>query len=567
MKTSQKIKSLFWIVLVISVLILSWVGLSQLYPETNTLRYLPDRIFRMIKILMGNDPSLPKVEPKDIPFVLIIVKILTTIILMRALLKIVEKVFHEQYTQLAIALKKNHTIVIGIGNKGSRILKDYKKQTGRSAVAIEQKSDHKNISSLRRNGHAILVGDAADEDTLLTAGALKAQNIICFSNDEQTGIQIAGKLAALYARKKPKHLLRCFVHLDNPRLVEVFRHHSQCYSDQGMDVRFFNMHKMVARQFFHQLPSTLASSLLQPNVHIRFLLFGFDAAAQALLIQGMRVFHLLPGQSCEWYVLAHNMAAKASSFFDRYPQIGQIAPLHLAEDKACYAQLLAQYTKDQAPPVQTVAMCASEDDDANLLIAAELIHASPHQNWPVYVLNTSGKAMDSLLDGQASARLHFFGDYDDFCKFELITNARQDDLAQAMHNDYLKQISGTASESVAYQQSWDRLSEDAKDANRAQADHIIYKLLLTGKLDALQKPAALTFSADEVEQLAMAEHARWAAHRYLNAWQYGAVRDNQRKLHPSLISWNALSENEKQKDRHTVLRLPEILRTIHGVQL
>ena len=50
MKISPKTKSLFWIVLVVSVLVLSWVGLSQLYPETSTLRYLPDRIFRLIKI-------------------------------------------------------------------------------------------------------------------------------------------------------------------------------------------------------------------------------------------------------------------------------------------------------------------------------------------------------------------------------------------------------------------------------------------------------------------------------------------------------------------------------------
>lgn len=57
----------------------------------------------------------------------------------------------------------------------------------------------------------------------------------------------------------------------------------------------------------------------------------------------------------------------------------------------------------------------------------------------------------------------------------------------------------------------------------------------------------------------MAEHARWAAHRYLNGWQYGEVRDDARKLHPSLVGWEYLGEDEKQKDRNTVLRLPQIL--------
>ena len=173
MKISPKTKSLFWIVLVVSVLVLSWVGLSQLYPETSTLRYLPDRIFRLIKILMGNDPVSPAVERADIPLALIIVKVLVIILLLRALFKIVEKVFHEQYTHLRIAYKKGHLMVVGIGNKGSRILKDYQAQTGRTAVAIEQKADHKNLPSLRRDGHAIVTGSATDEETLQTAGALR----------------------------------------------------------------------------------------------------------------------------------------------------------------------------------------------------------------------------------------------------------------------------------------------------------------------------------------------------------------------------------------------------------
>lgn len=107
------------------------------------------------------------------------------------------------------------------------------------------------------------------------------------------------------------------------------------------------------------------------------------------------------------------------------------------------------------------------------------------------------------------------------------------------------------------------LSEDAKDANRAQADHIVYKLLLTHKQNALQSPGSLRFTPAEIEQLSITEHARWAAHRYLNGWQYGATRDDVRKLHPSLIDWEQLSDSERQKDRHTVLRLPQILQAVY----
>ena len=559
MKISPKTKSLFWIVLVVSVLVLSWVGLSQLYPETSTLRYLPDRIFRLIKILMGNDPVSPAVERADIPLALIIVKVLVIILLLRALFKIVEKVFYEQYTHLRIAYKKGHLIVVGVGNKGSRILKDYQAQTGRTAVAIEQKADHKNLPSLRRDGHAIVTGSATDEETLQTAGALKARTVICLGDDEQTGVQVAGKLIDLYAKKKPENLLQCFVHLEAPRLVEIFEQHGHAHIHASVDVRFFNLHKVIARHFFHRLPQMLENKLQHPRAEVRFLLFGFDAAAQALLIQAMRVFHLLPGQSSHWHIFARDMATKAARFHDRYPQIGHIAPLQFFEDQGCYAQVMQPYLASQPVHGQIIVICASDEECTNLRAAAELLNASAQQDFPIFVLNAGGKAMAGLLSGRASTRLHFFGDYDDFCKYELITGERQDDWARAMHNDYLRQISGAASESSAYQTSWDDLSEDAKDANRAQADHIIYKLLLTHKHGVDQKPADLRFSTEEIEQLAMAEHARWAAHRYLNGWQYGEVRDDARKLHPSLVGWEDLAEDEKQKDRNTVLRLPQIL--------
>ncbi len=42
-------------------------------------------------------------------------------------------------------------------------------------------------------------------------------------------------------------------------------------------------------------------------------------------------------------------------------------------------------------------------------------------------------------------------------------------------------------------------------------------------------------------------------------WTYGPERDNARKHHPMLIPWEALSEEEKQKDRDTVHNLPLLI--------
>ena len=91
--------------------------------------------------------------------------------------------------------------------------------------------------------------------------------------------------------------------------------------------------------------------------------------------------------------------------------------------------------------------------------------------------------------------------------------------------------------------------------------------MLTGRPEVIQSPADLQFNPQEIEMLAMVEHDRWAAHRYLNGWQYGEKRDDIHKRHPSLSAWETLSEGEKQKDRDTILRLPQILHAVQNREL
>lgn len=148
---------------------------------------------------------------------------------------------------------------------------------------------------------------------------------------------------------------------------------------------------------------------------------------------------------------------------------------------------------------------------------------------------------------------------EDICNLEFITGNKLDKLAQGIHDDYRKLLSGASSESARYTSDWLTLSEDAKDASRAQADHIAYKFLLTQKEWPVNQPDAIVFSEDEVETLAIIEHNRWMAHRYINGWDYGEVRNDELKLHPSLIPWEILSESEKQKDRDTILRIKILL--------
>jgi hypothetical protein len=55
------------------------------------------------------------------------------------------------------------------------------------------------------------------------------------------------------------------------------------------------------------------------------------------------------------------------------------------------------------------------------------------------------------------------------------------------------------------------------------------------------------------ERLARNTHEIWAEHRLGEGWRYGPHRDDSKKEHPCLVSYDRLPESEKQFDRNTAM--------------
>jgi hypothetical protein len=119
--------------------------------------------------------------------------------------------------------------------------------------------------------------------------------------------------------------------------------------------------------------------------------------------------------------------------------------------------------------------------------------------------------------------------------------------------------------------AWEHLSEEMKEMNRDQADDIGAKIHFIG-CDILPwsdyGADKFVFTPGEVELMAKIEHERWCKVKLDLGWQYGALRDDKKKLHPCLLGWEdeRLSELEKEKDRNTVRQIPRYL-ALAGFQI
>ena len=109
-----------------------------------------------------------------------------------------------------------------------------------------------------------------------------------------------------------------------------------------------------------------------------------------------------------------------------------------------------------------------------------------------------------------------------------------------------------------------RLSEHLKEQNRGEARDLPNKLAILGYVLRQDAPAgAVPIRIDptdrRIELLARREHERWVARKVKTGWRYGDPRDDDKKLHPCIVPWADLTEDERVKDRLLVLHLPEIV--------
>ena len=559
MKITRRQKGLLGIAFVIFLIIISWIGLSKFYPESNSLRYLPDRIYRIIKIAFGSDPSGSGLEANNVPWELIVAKICTIGILIFGAYKIIQKIFSEQFKLLKASFKKDHVISVGISKKGRQLFKSLKEDYNQKGVALEKETDHADISSVQKLGHIVIIGNAEEESTLMEAGIKRASTFIVFLENEQTVIEIIEAVQAIYDDSKCQNHLNCYLHISNPRLIDLVKNTGIHFQNSNIKLHFFNIHKMLARQFFSQIPLDLKKQESNISNIKKVVFLGYGEFAKAMLIQAMRIFHVSTDNNLQISIYSENKEKDSNYFNEQYPKAQHIFPISFHSFQGTFNEIIEE-EELHSKGNETLFITAFDEDQENLNAALELLNRTQLHNFPIYVLNAEGIGLRKLMRySEDSDRIKFFGQMEDICNAEFITGKKQDQLAQAIHDDYRKLLSGASSESSIYTSDWETLREDAKDANRAQADHILYKFLLTGKDWPIKDPNEMTFTTEEVERLAIIEHNRWMAHRYINGWDFGQVRDDNLKLHPSLIPWEILSESEKQKDRDTILRIKLLL--------
>lgn len=503
-------------------------------------------------------------QAAPLPWQLHFARLLAALFLGLAIWETLSRLFRDQWQEWRLSRLKGHVIVCGLGRRGAQLTQGLLAQKF-TVVAIERSETNEHVVTCTARGAIVLIGDATDAALLVRAGISRANLMVIASESDRVNLEIALRArdsAADDSLAQERHL-RCLVHVSEWEVAEVFRQHRILTSpSRHFDAQLLSYFEESARLALAAAPLDEA-----PAQHARLVIADFNPMGEALLLQALRIGHFAGGRGVEIVVLDAHAQQREREFLLRYPQAtsaGQVRFLAQSlEDGETRRQLI-----DWATDAEThlaIAICR-DDDILSLALALSLPVKVLEQPTTIYIWQNQPQDLEQILSGGRidGARFVLLGAEDPRATAALIVDDRLDQLARAIHEDYVqaRRADGSHNPADPSHQGWAYLDQGFRNSCRAQADHIEVKLRAVHcrrVAAAAPEKKVTNFTREEVEILAEMEHARWCAERFLAGWTYGSPKDKARKISPDLVPWADLPEPIREYDREAVRRLPEHL--------
>lgn len=479
-------------------------------------------------------------------------------------------IFHERLQLIKLRFKRGHIVICGLGTIGMLLTRKFL-SAGEKVAVIEIDEENDYIDECRNNGAAVLVGNAAAPYILLQAGIERASHLFSMCGQDNTNAEIAIQTRQLLAgrRKKP---MTCVVHIKDPKLCRSIKEREfGAEKNAAFRLEFLNLYDRAAKilvKSYSPFPDKGSVPVLLPHI----LIIGAGNMGESLVVELVKNWHDRPDRGdrkIKISLIDRAAREKQALFYIRYPGLPvvcDIVPLDMEIGSPAFEAGQYLFDDNRQCGLTAVYICLDED---SLVISTALAlnHVLRDNDLPIVICLNSRTGLAELIhdDAHGLKRLHTFALLDAVLDPEFLLLGTHEILARAIHDEYLREqrAKGDTPEKNPSLVPWDELPETLKDSSRRQADYLAVKLSKIGcSIIPMSDWNALTiqFSDEEIEIMAQMEHDDWLEERLQDGWVYTPKqKDNRRKKHPSIISWEDLPESEKEKDREPVREMPHIL--------
>ena len=548
-------------------LLLGYFGFSEFSRENSINWSFSDVVYRTIQLI---DLGSGSVDGK-LNWMLEIARFLLPALTIYTIIQGLLHLFDKQMQFIRLWGLRNHIIVCGLGRKGNYIAKDLLK-SGQKVVVIEKEISSEIAAEIQKEGGIVLAGDATQQDTLYSARLHRARYIVCMLGNDSLNLQVAFQ-AYHITRSRNKGRLTCTICLSSQGLFEVAKR-NELFHEDGVpyQIESFNPYDRSARLLLVQDDDLkdLANSC-KDSVHL--LIVGWGRLGESLIIQAAHSWHLM-GRKDKLIisVIDKNAQNHFTRLFRDDPNINQVLEINPIQIDIQSINLLQKAMAEIQVNVSRAYICLS-DPILSLQVYQNIIRSPKFKNvaFRIRLAKDSGVSTafeSSLFRSSNFGKVVLFDLFEQTCTAEVVLTGLHEYLARELYESYYSETvnSGIGHSSMV---PWDQLSNDDKNANLKQGDRLYNLLNSVGyTINFFQNwnIEKFEFQPTEIEKMASLEHTLWCQNKELEGWKFGNSKDNRKKTHPALISWDKLPEIEKEKDRRTIKEIPNFLSKI-GFQI
>jgi hypothetical protein len=563
----------WWLILVLAItaIILGTVGYGS------AIRGLPfgDRLYDTINLFhLGGTSSLTP----PLPTTLEIARWMAPVTLGLAGLWAANSLLTEQFTHLRIRWwSRKHVIVCGLGTFGRAIAEGFDAR-GDQVVVVDRDPAGYDAAWCRSAGIPLVHGDATDWRVLETAGLSRARRVIAVCGPDGVNAEVA--LHVRNRRRGTSRPIDCYVHLDDSDLCALLEEHSRTLDRSAVRVHFLNVNRAGPMAILQSYSELFASRGVMVAPHV--IVVGSEPLALALVTGAARSwwFDRPANQRPEKggataaelpvvTLVAKDAEERRQQLLARYPRLDDACRLEAVQVDVDDPEVsMPPLLLDGAAPTKGVAFICLADESRCLAAAIRLRRAVP-EPLPIVacILGRSGSVsgIDVVGEQLRSRSISTFPLLRRVCDPEFVLNDLTETIARTLHSNYLDDRRSDATYDPIGHEShrdWDELPETYRESNRAQAQVVTERLAKVGyeiRPTDDWEVAVPSFSEEEIETMAIAEHERWCKERIADGWTYAEERDNANKRHPDIEPWEKLDQPAKEKDREVVRELPTVL--------
>lgn len=529
-------------------LLLGFIGYLKTSPPTNVYGYV-ENFYKALGLLTLHMPR----EYPNMPIELQIARFALPLSVAWLTIGTYIDYARRPFRLYAAANARAHLIVCGLTPRAQAVAKQAA-AAGRTVVVINaDEAATAAVTKLEAAGITVVSGDLDDPGTYARANAWRAAEIAILTGDDVTSLRAAIAVREHVEERRPDSALPLSLVTEcaQPDMAAILDGAFQTIRGGQIDYRLFSSSRNVARALLPRLLPNLGT-LDRPGA---VLIFGLTAVTRAVFEHVLR--NAPP--SLQVAVAVTDAARHRDEFHGRSPGLSLWPNVDFieADPAAGISAALAGWVAGNAAATVVIDVGG---DEPNLRVALALRRFARDRSLPTGAILIhqagSGVAIEalSLIDSEGAdlSRITHFGSLDDECRPDILFHGILDALARVVHADYLK--SGAVGEAA---EPWEAVKETYRQASRHQADHLDAKLAALGcrRLAADKTDDSLVLGEGELERLAELEHHRWCMDHWLDGWVLGSIKDSGAKTHPSLIPYEALSEEIKELDRRAVCNL------------